>query len=98
MSGTVPVALPIGPLTLLRFAMNFTGMIGGTVATTATVIRFNQRRGLQRAVAMSSGIVYSVVGVHRADHSHRGGACVRCRRVSPRVRRELRDRDRRICS
>ena len=62
MSGTVPIAPPIGPLTLLRFAMNFTGMIGGTVATTATVIRFNQRRGLPPGVALSSGIVYSVAG------------------------------------
>jgi uncharacterized membrane protein YbhN (UPF0104 family) len=62
MSGTVPVAPPLGPLTLLRFAMNFTGMIGGTVATTATVIRFNQRRGLLPGVALSSGIVYSVAG------------------------------------
>lgn len=62
MSGTVPVAPPIGPLTLLRFAMNFTGMIGGTVATTATVIRFNQRLGLPPGVAVSSGIVYSVAG------------------------------------
>jgi uncharacterized membrane protein YbhN (UPF0104 family) len=42
--------------------MNFTGMIGGTVATTATVIRFNQRRGLPPPVALSSGIVYSVSG------------------------------------
>ncbi len=86
MSGTVPIALPIGPLTLLRFAMNFTGMIGGTVATTATVIRFNQRRGLQRAVAMSSGIVYSVSGfivqiiltvvalVFAADEFHRASS------------------------
>jgi uncharacterized membrane protein YbhN (UPF0104 family) len=62
MSGTVPIAPPIGPLTLLRFAMNFTGMIGGTVATTATVIRFNQRLGLPPGVALSSGIVYSVAG------------------------------------
>jgi uncharacterized membrane protein YbhN (UPF0104 family) len=62
MSGTVPVGPPLGPLTLLRFAMNFTGMIGGTVATTATVIRFNQRRGLPPGVALSSGIVYSVAG------------------------------------
>ena len=62
MSGTLPVAPPIGPLTLLRFALNFTGMIGGTVATTATVIRFNQRRGLPPGVALSSGIVYSVSG------------------------------------
>jgi uncharacterized membrane protein YbhN (UPF0104 family) len=42
--------------------MNFTGMIGGTVATTATVIRFNQRRGLLPGVALSSGLVYSVAG------------------------------------
>jgi uncharacterized membrane protein YbhN (UPF0104 family) len=62
MSGTVPVAPPIGPLTLLRFAMNFTGMIGGTVATTATVIRFNQRRGLPPGVALSSGLIYSIAG------------------------------------
>jgi uncharacterized membrane protein YbhN (UPF0104 family) len=62
MSGTVPNPSPLGPLTLLRFAMNFTGMIGGTVATTATVIRFNQRRGLPPGVALSSGIVYSVAG------------------------------------
>jgi len=62
MSGTLPVVPPLGPLTLLRFAMNFTGMIGGTVATTATVIRFNQRRGLPPGVALSSGIVYSVAG------------------------------------
>ena len=62
MSGTVPAAPPLGPLTLLRFAMNFTGMIGGTVATTATVIRFNQRRGFPPGVALSSGIVYSVAG------------------------------------
>jgi uncharacterized membrane protein YbhN (UPF0104 family) len=86
MSGTVPVAPPIGPLTLLRFAMSFTGMIGGTVATTATVIRFNQRRGLQRAVAISSGIVYSVAGfivqivltlvalIFAADEFHRESA------------------------
>jgi uncharacterized membrane protein YbhN (UPF0104 family) len=86
MSGTLPVAPPIGPLTLLRFAMNFTGMIGGTVATTATVIRFNQRRGLKPAVAMSSGIVYSVSGfivqivltlvvfIFAADEFHRESA------------------------
>jgi uncharacterized membrane protein YbhN (UPF0104 family) len=62
MSGTVPITPPIGPLTLLRFAMNFTGMVGGTVATTATVIRFNQRRGLPPGVAISSGLIYSIAG------------------------------------
>jgi len=86
MSGTVPIAIPIGPLTLLRFALSFTGLIGGTVATTATVIRFNQRRGLEPAVAISSGLVYSVAGfivqivltvltlVFAADEFHRESA------------------------
>ncbi len=86
MSGTVPVASPIGPLTFLRFAMAFTGMVGGTVATTATVIRFNQRRGLTPAVAISSGLVYSISGfivqigltlialVFAADEFHRESA------------------------
>ncbi len=86
MSGAMPELPPIGPLTMLRLAMGFTGMIGGTVATTATVIRFNQRRGLSPAVAVSSGIVYSVSGfvvqivltllalVFAADEFHRQAA------------------------
>ncbi len=62
LSGAMPGSPPIGPLTMLRLAMNFTGMIGGTVATTATVVRFNQRRGSPPAVAISSGLIYSVTG------------------------------------
>ena len=62
LSGAVTADLPILPLTLLRFAMGFTGMVGGTVATTATVVRFFQRHGLDRAVALSSGVIYSVSG------------------------------------
>jgi uncharacterized membrane protein YbhN (UPF0104 family) len=61
-SGTLPIAVPIGPLTMLRFALAFTGLIGGTLANTATIIRFNQRRGLDAAIAVSSGIIYSVSG------------------------------------
>ncbi len=62
MTGAAPVPLPLWPLTLLRLAMGFTGMIGGTVATTATVIRFNQRRGLAPGVAVSTGLIYSLSG------------------------------------
>jgi uncharacterized membrane protein YbhN (UPF0104 family) len=62
MSGAVPAALPIGPLVLLRMAMWFTGLIGGTAARTATVVRFYQRRGLAPIVAVSSGLIYSVGG------------------------------------
>ena len=62
MSGAVPAPLPLGPLVLLRMAMWFTGLIGGTAARTATVVRFYQRRGLAPVVAVSSGLIYSVGG------------------------------------
>jgi glycosyltransferase 2 family protein len=62
MSGAVPAPLPIGPLALLRMAMWFTGLIGGTAARTATVVRFYQQRGLAPVVALSSGLIYSVGG------------------------------------
>jgi uncharacterized membrane protein YbhN (UPF0104 family) len=61
-SGTLPIAVPIWPLTLLRFALAFTGLIGGTVANTATIIRFNRQRGLDAPIAVSSGVIYSVSG------------------------------------
>jgi uncharacterized membrane protein YbhN (UPF0104 family) len=63
MSGAVPAPLPLGPLVLLRMAMWFTGLIGGTAARTATVVRFYQRRGLAPIVAVSSGLIYSVGGL-----------------------------------
>jgi uncharacterized membrane protein YbhN (UPF0104 family) len=62
MSGAVPAPIPLGPLVLLRMAMWFTGLIGGTAARTATVVRFYQRRGLAPIVAVSSGLIYSVGG------------------------------------
>jgi uncharacterized membrane protein YbhN (UPF0104 family) len=62
MSGAVPAPLPFGPLVLLRMAMWFTGLIGGTAARTATVVRFYQRRGLAPVVAVSSGLIYSLGG------------------------------------
>ena len=61
-SGTLPIDVPLGPLAMLRFALAFTGLIGGTVANTATVIRFNRRRELDPPTAVSSGLIYSVSG------------------------------------
>jgi uncharacterized membrane protein YbhN (UPF0104 family) len=54
--------LPTGPVIAEQFANNFTGLIGGTVATTALVIRFFQKQGLKVAVAASSGILNSLAG------------------------------------
>jgi uncharacterized membrane protein YbhN (UPF0104 family)/tRNA A-37 threonylcarbamoyl transferase component Bud32 len=55
--GTVARPLPYGPLLAEQFANNFTGLIGGTVANTALVIRFFQKQGLPVAVAASSGVM-----------------------------------------
>ncbi|WP_426570831.1 lysylphosphatidylglycerol synthase domain-containing protein [Aquihabitans sp. McL0605] len=59
--GTVVQPLPFGPLLAEQFANNFTGLIGGTVANTALVIRFFQKQGLAVAVAASSGVMNSLV-------------------------------------
>jgi hypothetical protein len=61
-SDTLPVAVPIGPQAMLRIALAFTGLIGGTIANTATIIRFNRRRRLDAPTAVSSGVIYSVSG------------------------------------
>ncbi len=53
--GAVNAPLPFRPVLAEQFANNFTGLIGGTVATTALVIRFFQKQGLKVAVAASSG-------------------------------------------
>jgi len=45
-----------------QFANNFTGLVGGTVATTALVIRFFQKQGQKVAVAASSGVLNSLAG------------------------------------
>ena len=58
--GTVAHPLPFGPLLAEQFANNFTGLIGGTVANTALVIRFFQKQGLAVAVAASSGVMNSL--------------------------------------
>ncbi len=57
MLGSVAAKLPLGPATAVQFANQFTGLVGGTVATTALVVRFFQKRGLAVAVAISSGVL-----------------------------------------
>jgi len=63
MLGSVAVRLPLGPVTAVQFANNFTGMVGGTVATTALVVRFFQKRGLTVAVAVSSGVLNTLAAM-----------------------------------
>ena len=46
----VAKTLPYRPVVTEQFANNFTGLVGGTVATTALVIRFFQKQGLKAAV------------------------------------------------
>ena len=58
--GCVSHPLPFKPVLAEQFANNFTGLIGGTIATTALVIRFFQKQGLKVAVAVSSGVMNSV--------------------------------------
>jgi uncharacterized membrane protein YbhN (UPF0104 family)/tRNA A-37 threonylcarbamoyl transferase component Bud32 len=60
--GAVSRPLPFGPVLAEQFANNFTGLIGGTTATTALVIRFFQKQGLHVAVAASSGVLNSLAG------------------------------------
>jgi uncharacterized membrane protein YbhN (UPF0104 family)/tRNA A-37 threonylcarbamoyl transferase component Bud32 len=60
LTGAVAAPLPFGPVVAEQFANNFTGLIGGTVATTALVIRFFQKQGMSVAVAASSGVMTSL--------------------------------------
>ncbi len=60
--GSVGAPLPFTPVLAEQFANNFTGLIGGTVATTALVIRFFQKQGLKVAVAASSGVMNAIAG------------------------------------
>ena len=62
MSGAVPAPLPLGPLVLLRMAMWFTGLIGGTAAGTRPRWSALPAHGLASIVAVSSGLIYSVGG------------------------------------
>jgi uncharacterized membrane protein YbhN (UPF0104 family) len=62
LSGTSPTSIPLGPLTLLRSATDFSGLVGGTAGRTTTIIRFYQHRGMSPATAVSSGVLYSLAG------------------------------------
>ena len=61
--GSVSAALPFGPTLGLELANAFTGLVGGTLGTTATIIRYFQRRGLEVSVAVSSGVLVSAAGM-----------------------------------
>jgi uncharacterized membrane protein YbhN (UPF0104 family) len=63
MRGSVAAPLPLGPVTAVQFANNFTGLVGGTVATTALVVRFFQKQGLAIAVAVSSGVLNTIAAM-----------------------------------
>ncbi len=58
--GTVERPLPLRPVVVLQFANAFTGLVGGSLANTALIVRFFQRQGLSPAVAVSSGVLNGV--------------------------------------
>jgi uncharacterized membrane protein YbhN (UPF0104 family) len=63
MLGSVSTRLPLGPATGVQFANQFTGLVAGTVGTTAVVIRFFQKQGLGAAVAVSSGVLNTLAAM-----------------------------------
>ena len=63
MLGSVAAPLPLGPSTAVQFANQFTGLVGGTVATTAVVVRYFQKQGLAAAVAISSGVLNTLTAM-----------------------------------
>ena len=58
--GSVSSDLPFGPTLALELANAFTGLVAGTLGSTATIIRYFQRRGLAVSVAVSSGVLVSI--------------------------------------
>lgn len=60
MLGSVVERIPLGSATAVQFANQFMGLVGGTVATTALIVRYFQRLGLGVAVAVSSGVINTV--------------------------------------
>jgi uncharacterized membrane protein YbhN (UPF0104 family) len=60
LTGGIPVPLRVGPVILLELTNQFMGLIGGTIAMTATTIRFAQKRGLGIAMAVSAGVLVSL--------------------------------------
>jgi uncharacterized membrane protein YbhN (UPF0104 family) len=63
MLGSVSQPMPLWPVVGVQYANNFTGFVGGTVATTAMVVRFFQRQGMTPAVAVSSGLLTSTAAL-----------------------------------
>ena len=61
--GSVSTPLPFGPTLALELANAFTGLVGGTVGTTATISRYFQKRGLAVSIAVSSGVLVSLAGM-----------------------------------
>jgi uncharacterized membrane protein YbhN (UPF0104 family) len=61
--GSVIDPLPLRPVTAVQFANNFTGLVGGTVATTALVVRFFQKQGRPVAIAVSSGLLNTLAAM-----------------------------------
>jgi uncharacterized membrane protein YbhN (UPF0104 family) len=61
--GSVSTPLPFGPTIGLELANAFTGLVAGTVGTTATIIRYFQRRGLEVSIAVSSGVLCSLANM-----------------------------------
>jgi uncharacterized membrane protein YbhN (UPF0104 family) len=61
LTGAVPGEMPLGAVTQLQFANNFTALVGGSMGTLAMTIRFFQRRGYDATVAISAGVLDSTV-------------------------------------
>ncbi|HEX4246175.1 MAG TPA: lysylphosphatidylglycerol synthase transmembrane domain-containing protein, partial [Acidimicrobiales bacterium] len=61
LTGAVTGDLPLGAVTQLQFANNFSALVGGSMGTLALTIRFFQRRGYEPAVAVSAGVLNSTV-------------------------------------
>jgi hypothetical protein len=59
-TGSVAVPLPYGATVALELSDNFTGLVGGTIGSDASVIRFFQRRGLAASVAVVSTLLVGV--------------------------------------
>lgn len=62
LSGAVLPRMRLGFMIMLQNTNYFTGLIGGTVASTASTVRFFQRQGIPPATAVTSGVVASIAG------------------------------------
>jgi len=60
--GSIAIPLPFGPTFALELSDNFTGLVGGDVGSTATFVRYFQRRGLAVSVAVTATLMTDVAG------------------------------------